>query len=180
MNLLRLIAIALLSAALICGTWTPARADTDQEMVIKAVMIRKFVEFIKWPEDVAPQKEMQVKVCVYGDTPMAQMNAVFNKTSATSPIKYTLSSISQLGNISGACHVLFIAASKQDSSVFAALEGKPVLTVSDAGGFADKGGMIGFEIIEGKVRYNINNKAFGQAHIKVDAQLLEIANKVVD
>jgi hypothetical protein len=159
------------------STTSLARADANSEMVVKAVMIRKFVEFVKWPEAVAPQNDMRVKVCTYGDTPMATMNAVFDKTSASAPIKYTLGAINSAGD-AGNCHVVFIGASKiGDLGSFA---GRPVLTVSDAGGFAEKGGMIGFLLIEGKVRYNINNSAFGAAGLKIDAQLLEIANKVVD
>lgn len=160
----------------------PARADAQSEMVVKAVMIRKFSEFIKWPDAVSPSKNKQVKVCVYGDSPMADMTPVFNKTSASSPIAYSLSSVGQLASVASNCHVLFISSSKQEQlgSVLAAIKGQPVLTVSDMDGFADHGGMIGFELIDGKIRYNINNKAFGEAQIKVDAQLLEIANKVVD
>lgn len=180
MGLLRLSIAILVAAAFSCSTWTSALAQSEQETTIKAVMIRKFVEFIKWPEQVSPQKDMQVRVCVYGDSAMAQMNAVFDKKSATSSIKYVLSGISQLSAAAGTCHVVFISGSSDVSGALAALADKPVLTVSDAPGFAEKGGMIGFLLIDGKVRYNINNKAFGNAHIKVDAQLLEIANKVVD
>ncbi|MDX2072968.1 MAG: YfiR family protein [Alphaproteobacteria bacterium] len=149
---------------------------------IKAVMIRKFVEFIRWPEASAPQKEMLVKICVYGDSAMSGMNAVFSKTSSANAIQYSLSNISQLDNVAGACHVVFISASRQDqlSSILAVLRSKPVLTVSDVNNFAERGGMIGFHIIDGKIRYNINNKAFEAAQLKVDAQLLEIANKVVE
>jgi len=170
--------LGVLSFAAFCGvSVVPVRADENSEMIVKAVMIRKFVEFIRWPDAVAPQKEMRVKVCVLGDSPMAQMNAVFDKTSVSAPVKYTLNSIGSVGEAVN-CHVLFIGSSMV--SQLGALSGKPVLTVSDTDGFAQRGGMIGFQIIDGKVRYNINNKSFGTAQLKIDAQLLEIANKVVD
>ena len=168
-----------LSVSVCFGIAPSARADGNSEMVVKAVMIRKFVEFVTWPEAVAPQKEMLVKVCVYGDSAMTQMGAVFSKTSGASAIKYSLTSISQLDNVTGNCHVLFIAASKQDH-LSGVLSKKPVLTVSDSQGFVEKGGMIGFQVIDGKIRYNINNRAFGESQMKIDAQLLEIANKVVE
>jgi len=167
-----------LVTGLCCVAASPARADGNSEMVVKAVMIRKFVEFIKWPEAVAPQKEMRVKVCVYGDSPMSQMGAVFAKSAGSSPVKYTLNTITQLDDVASACHVLFIGESQMMS--LPSLRKKPVLTVSDADSFVDKGGMIGFQLIDSKVRYNINNKAFGESQLKIDAQLLEIANKVVE
>lgn len=159
------------------GGWSSAYA-ADQEMVIKAVMIRKFVEFIKWPAEVSPANKMQVNVCVYGTTGMSDMDAVFSKTSSASPIKYTLKNISQLSGVAGQCHVVFLASSK--ASNLSALASQPVLSISDGNNFAENGGMIGFQLIDGKIRYNINNAAFDRAGLKVDAQLLEIANKVVE
>lgn len=168
--------MAVVSLAVFTTAATLARADENSEMVIKAVMIRKFVEFIKWPDAVAPQKQLLVKVCVYGDSPMANMDPVFEKASS-SPVKYSLKTVGSASEAAG-CHVVFIGSSK--TGELSGFTGKPVLTVSDAGGFAERGGMIGFQLIDGKVRYNINNKAFGAAGLKIDAQLLEIANKVVD
>ncbi len=181
MRLTQTLRQALAAAVLCCVAPQIAYAQSDPEMVVKAVMIRKFAEFIRWPDAVAPQNTMQVNVCVYGDAPMSEMTAVFSKTSASNPVKFSLSTLSQLSD-AGACHILFVGASRQSQvgSITAALAGKPVLTVSDADGFAEKGGMIGFRIVDGKVRYDINNRAFGAAQLKVDAQLLEIANKVVE
>jgi hypothetical protein len=177
MRLLHASVVLVMFAAFAVGAPAGVRADANSEMVIKAVMIRKFVEFIKWPEAYAPQKNMQVNVCVLGDSPMSQMSAVFDKTGA-SPIKYKLSNISQLSGVENNCHVVFLGASAL--AQLPGLRGKPVLTVSDSGGFAERGGMIGFEIIGGKIRYNINNRSFGAAQLMIDAQLLEIANKVVE
>lgn len=159
-----------------------ARADANSEMVVKALMVGKFIEFIKWPTPASPQQQMQVKICVYGDSAMSQMQAVFSKLSSNSSLKYSLSHIAQLAEATGNCHIIFIGTVKGEttSSTLSALAGKPLLTVSDSDGFVEKGGMVGFQIIDGKVRYNINNRAFGEAQLKIDAQLLEIANKVVE
>lgn len=164
------------AAALICAPNTHAYADAQSETV-KAVMIRKFAEYVRWPEANSPQKEMQVRVCVYGDSPMSQMGAVFAKTSPANPIKFTLVPLSDLG-AAGSCHIVFIGGGSGEAA--ARLAKLPVLTVSDVDGFANNGGMIGFEIIDGKVRYNINRQALSAADLKADAQLLAIANKVVE
>lgn len=177
MRLYRHLSAALAVVALSMASAWPARADTNSEMVVKAVMIRKFVEFIKWPDAISPQKNMVVNVCVYGDSLMSQMNPVFDKTAGAAAIKFSLHTLTQLDGTENNCHILFLAPSKQDQ--LSALRGRPILTVSDAPGFAEKGGMIGF-IVDGKVRYNINNKAFSLSQLKIDAQLLEIANKVVE
>jgi hypothetical protein len=177
MRLLRFCIAALAGGVLVVAAPVSVRADTNSEMVVKAVMIRKFAEFVTWPDAISPQNDKHVKVCVYGDSSMSQMGAVFSKTSASSTIRYSLATVSQLPE-AGVCHVVFLGAGKQDQ--FAALKSKSILIVGDSSGFVERGGMIGFEIVDGKVRYNINNKAFGAAGLKVDAQLLEIANKVVE
>ena len=175
MHLSKPIIRAILAAVLCCGAPFAAHAQSDPEMM------RKFAEFVRWPDALAPQQTMQVRVCIYGEMPMQEFSAIFSKTSASNPIKFMLSAVGQPGDAAG-CHMLFIAASRasQVDAALSALAGKPVLTVSDAPGFAEKGGMIGFNIINGKVRYDINNTVFAPSQLKVDAQLLEIANKVVE
>lgn len=149
---------------------------------VRAVMIRKFAEFVNWPDEISPRKDMHLRVCIYGDSSMMSAADIFARTSANASMKFSLSMRSSLDNITGACHILFIASSKQDqlSSILSGLQNLPVVTVSDMNGFVDRGGMVGFQTVDGSIRYNINNKSFGEAKLRVDAQLLEIANKVVE
>ena len=137
---------------------------------------------MSWPEEVSPRNDMHLRVCIYGDSSMASAAEVFTKTSPNATMKFSLSVRENLDNISGACHILFIAVSKQDqlSSILGSLKNVPVVTVSDMNGFVEKGGMVGFQQVDQNMRYNINNKSFGETGIKVDAQLLEVANKVVE
>ena len=55
-----------------------------------------------------------------------------------------------------------------------------MLTVSDIDNFADSGGMIGFVTNDNKIKVEVNTKAVTSAGLRVDAQLLEIAVKVID
>ncbi len=164
--------------ALICAAISlfaaPLRASDNKEYLVKAAFIYNFVKFVDWPGDKAISKQSAIDICVLGDSPMSGTGAVFKQ--ASSP-KLTLNLASESSSASAAshCHVAFVA----DGSVPAELKGKPVLTVSDADGFAESGGMIGFVISDNKIKIVVNARAISAAGMKVDAQLLEIALKVI-
>ena len=80
------------------------------------------------------------------------------------------------------CHIVFISQSESGriGDVLATLRGHPILTVSDIDNFAESGGMIGFVVNDNKVKVVVNTKSVVSAAMRVDAQLLEIALKVID
>jgi hypothetical protein len=62
----------------------------------------------------------------------------------------------------------------------AALEELPILTVSEIEGFAQRGGIINFIIVEKKIRFEINPDAAKQVGIHISSQLLQLARIVTD
>jgi hypothetical protein len=79
-------------------------------------------------------------------------------------------------DISG-CHILFIGYSAKDhlTELFKFVHKKPVLTISDMQGFANRGGMINFRRVKNYIRFEINAKAAQQAGLKISSQLLKLA-----
>ena len=63
-------------------------------------------------------------------------------------------------------------------AVLAELARLPILTVSDIGGFAQAGGMIGLFESEQHIRFNINITVARQANLKLSSQLLKLATIV--
>jgi hypothetical protein len=55
----------------------------------------------------------------------------------------------------------------------------PVLTVGESQYFVQQGGVIGFCLVENKVRFNINLEAAGKARLKISAKLLALAKTVI-
>jgi YfiR/HmsC-like len=58
------------------------------------------------------------------------------------------------------------------------LKGRPVLTVSDAVGFAKRGGMIRFVTDRSRIRLRINLEATRDAHLTLSSKLLRPAQIV--
>lgn len=158
-----------------------ARAQETKEYLVKAAFIYNFVKFVEWPGVKAISKQSAIDICVMGESPLLAASSVF-KAASTSKLALSLVPENDIKAAIGHCHVLFISESEAGRmhDILAALKGSPVLTVSDTDGFAEKGGMIGFVMSDSKIKVVVNTKSVTQAGMRVDAQLLEIALKVID
>lgn len=158
-----------------------ARADDNTEYLVKAAFIYNFVKFIAWPDGKAINSQSKIDICVLGDSGMQQTGSVF-KEASTPKLALNLVEEKTPRAVAGHCHVVFIATSEEAhiNDILAALRGQPVLTVSDMDNFVEHGGMIGFVMKDNKVKIAVNTKAVTSANLRVDAQLLEIAAKVID
>ena len=78
------------------------------------------------------------------------------------------------------CHILFISASEKMrlSKALERTKDLNVLTVSDIGGFARRGGIIGFTMERNKVGFEINVDAAKKAELTISSQLLKLAKVV--
>jgi hypothetical protein len=79
------------------------------------------------------------------------------------------------------CQVLFVG--RRDaarlSRVLGELKAGPILTVGESDGFVEQGGMIGFCLVENKVRFEINVQAAEQAKLRISSRLLLLAKTVI-
>src|SRR6266511_4381492 len=77
-------------------------------------------------------------------------------------------------------HILFISRSEGDRprAILAGLKNRPVLTVSDADGFAERGGMIRFVTDRNRIRLQLNLAATEAAHLTISSKLLRVAEIV--
>lgn len=157
-------------------------ASEEIGYVIKAAFIRKFPEFISWPDANSPHKEHRANLCMLGSSPV--IKHINNIQQQATQAKLALNIITVNGSdfLSKQCHVIFIASSESANvpDYLNKLEGQAIVTISDAANFAQNGGMIGFEAVNDKIRYNVNNKILSKSGLRIDPQLLEIANKVIE
>ncbi|HVH09481.1 MAG TPA: YfiR family protein, partial [Gemmatimonadales bacterium] len=78
------------------------------------------------------------------------------------------------------CDILFISESEDErvDEILAALKNRPILTVSDAANFAQRGGIIRFVTAKSRVRLEINPDAAQGAHLTLSSKLLRLADLV--
>jgi hypothetical protein len=161
---------------------TPAAvADEEKESLVKAAFIYNFVKFIEWPGDKSTSRLSNIDICTVGSSGINKASKVFQAAS-TEKLKLSLVPESNWRNADKHCHILFISASESSSipEIIGTLRTKPLLIVSDSEQFAENGGMIGFVVNDNKIKIAVNTKAITTAGLRVDAQLLEIALKVID
>ena len=144
----------------------PARAEALEapEYDLKAGQLSKFPEFVTWP---APGG--QVTVGVLGNDPFGAALDGVMKVKRSKRVE----------DLKG-CQIIFISKSEQGNipGIIAALAGTNVMTVGDSDGFVKQGGVIGFVIDGGKVRFEINQAAAKRAGVVISSRLLKLASKV--
>lgn len=166
-----------LSLALLL-VWLPVASQADEslqtEYRVKAAFLYNFARFVTWPDLPAGV----FTLCVLGSDALGeQLDTLLNKTVHERQLRVThLNSTTRLDQ----CQLVFVGRSYAHKlhTVMSALGDRPVLTVSDIDDFISSGGMIGFQLIDNKVRFEINTAAAGSAGLSVSSKLLTLATTI--
>jgi hypothetical protein len=174
-------ALAALLPLLLLVLSPAAGADVahSKEYQIKAAFVLNFAKFLEWPENRFASDQQPIAIGIIGPTPLAaELESIVKdrKVHGRSVLVRTASSADDVRNV----HLLFVGAG--ESAVFATVkdtaQNSGVLTVGESPEFEAAGGMITF-IIEGdKVRFAINMGSAEQAHLRISAQLQQLATAV--
>lgn len=158
-------------------------AKQDREYSLKAGFLYKFLLFAQWPEAAFSDPEAPIIIGIHGENPFGDLFDMVAGQSVNGR-KLLIKHLEQTaaGPLLEQCHLLFITASMagREEAVLAALHRRPVLTVSELTGFAEKGGMIHFRMNDDKVSFVINKTAADRVGIKLRAKLLRVAARVLE
>jgi hypothetical protein len=156
------------------------QAQKPAEYEVKAAYLYGFGRFVEWPADVPAAARDAFVVCVLGDDPFGRD---LDDVTAGAVMKKRPVSIRRISkpDESGPCHTLFISASEdvRMGKILEALGHRPMLTVSDAPRFAQRGGMIGFFLDGERVRFTVNLAAAQAAGLRLNSELLRVAATVI-
>ena len=77
------------------------------------------------------------------------------------------------------CHLLYLPAHSAGAHpLIGVAASRPVLTVSDAPGFLDNGGIVALRVVSGRLRFDIDVSAARRAGLRISSQLLGLAVSV--
>lgn len=171
--------LTLVSASLV-GCVFPARAaDVNQA---KANLLWNIAKFVEWP-GITPtsDKDVPLVFTILGEDELAVELAgvLSSKTVNGHPVFVRFARRPQDAKGS---QILYVAASElaRMTDVLAAVDTSAVLTVSDAPGFAGRGGMVGFTSEGERVRFEVNLGQAEKTGLKLSAKLLALARLVSD
>ncbi len=170
------------------------RQATEYE--IKAVYLYNFLLFVEWPEPDDDEKEdsgstgnidsdRPVIIGIVGKDPFGKsFREVEGKPAKAGKRRLEIKRFGRYRkntDLSG-CDLLFVCQSERKyfPEILRPLKGKPVLTVGDWGGFLEAGGMINLVKAKNRIRWEINRTPVKKTQLKMSAQLLRNATRVVE
>jgi hypothetical protein len=170
--------LAGLLAALSALVWaTGARAqEASLEDAVKATYLYKFAPFVTWPAGAFAVPAEPFWLCLQGDDPFGSIidRAVAGQSVGGRPI--ALRRLRAVDSQSR-CHILYVAgsASQGIAEALAAVDDRPMLTVTDAAIARDIKGIVHFVVRDNRVRFEINDYAAWQHGLTISSRVLSLA-----
>jgi hypothetical protein len=171
--------LSAVACALLAATAAfPVEAPRRGEYEVKAAFLYNFAKFVKWP-DGTPTGPTFV-IAVLGDDPFGAVldRAFADKTILGKPVELRRVASPEAAR---EAQMVFVASSEEPrlAKVLAALGGSTALTVGETDGFADRGGMIAFQLRGDVVRFDINLDQVEREHLRMSSQLIRLAQRLI-
>jgi hypothetical protein len=149
---------------------------SPSEYRVKAAFLYNFAKLVDWPTNTFSSADAPLVIGVLGKSPVSEALAgtIKDKKVGLHPVR--IRRFERVEDVSD-CQVLFVCDSEKGrmAEILAKLQGKSILTVADADGFADSGGMIQLIKQREAVRFEINTNATARANLRVSSRLLQLA-----
>lgn len=170
----------LLTAIAIAFTGVPAATQLVSAAGLKAAYLLNFAQFVDWPADAVPAGA-PLAVCIVNDGAVA---SALEQTIKGKTVEGHVLTVIRLapGATMPMCHVVYLTGpdQKHSADVMGTLNGKLVLTVSDAPRFARTGGMVELFLEGGRMRIAVNVDALQRGKVRLSSRVLTLATIVRD
>jgi hypothetical protein len=156
-----------------------AESQPALENKVKAACLYNFAVYTEWPATAFAGPEAPLVIGLMGDVPFAAALERGLQGKTLNGRKFVVRAVAT-NDEAGQCHLLFIGAVKPErvAALLAVVAAKPVLTVSQAEGFGQRGGILNLVKVEGSVKFEANLNAAARAQLKLGSQLLKLARIV--
>jgi len=153
-------------------------ADTPEtELRTKAAYLYKFGAFVDWPAKAFPSADAPVVIALFEADALADELSlvVGGRRLQGRPV-----AVRKLhaGDPMAGVHVLFVGRGADPQDALSLVRGQPVLTVADTALPSTVRSMIRFQMIDGRLRFDVSLKAAEQASLGISARLLAVAHHV--
>lgn len=163
-----------LLALLLAATIAPARAD-DPSSELMAAYVYNFARFVEWPAAQFLSKKSPLILCTPDtDALDGHLLRIHGRMAKN---RRVVVRIVDEGNDLADCHLLFLPKQEDVFSVtlLETAADKPLLTISNAPGFTESGGMIGLFVQADRVHFDINRELTQSVGLRVSSRLLALA-----
>ncbi|SDB11421.1 protein of unknown function [Pseudomonas sp. NFACC23-1] len=165
----------LISAVLYLPSQSLLADAAVDERAMKAAYLYNFTLFAQWPS--LPDADFQF--CVLGSTPLDEELTHLEGKKAQNGLPISIRWVLPNESFSG-CQVLYIDERNRRTldSLLHRLAASPVLTITDATGFADRGIMIEMRRQGPRIVFDVNLAAARRVNLDFSARLLKLASFV--
>ncbi len=162
----------LVLALALCGSPTTAQPTEDS---VQAAFIPKFARYVEWPAAIAPPPRQPFNLCVIGHDPYGPM---LDQAAAAELVDGRGIAVRRMASAEGTtgCHLALVrgTTAPDTARMLLALRGQPVLTITD-GRAGPQRGMIHFTVVQGRVRFFIDDAAAAARGLTISSRLLALA-----
>lgn len=169
----------LASLGLALGLIAPARADgtITKEYQLKAAFLYNFSKFVQWPPDRFADDSSPLIIAVLGQNPFGDELDKVVRDRRVNGRAIEVRLLESAADIPSA-HIVFVPAGSEALLGAGRPGGPGVLTVGESAGFAARGGIIRFTLIEEKVRFEIDRGSAEKSGLNISGQLLKLATVI--
>jgi len=140
---------------------------------IHAAMLYNFIKYVQWPNETEPGEFV---VGVIGEEKVFNTLKSWYDGKPKGTKKYVIKQLASAAEAAD-CQVVYVGKSKsrEFETVKTSVAGKSVLTITDGNGLGQKGSCINFKVIDGKLKFELNQAVVTSANLKVSGQLTSMA-----
>jgi hypothetical protein len=147
------------------------------EYELKAAFIFNFSQFVEWPTNAFQSESEPMIIGVVGPDPFGPILDRIIQDEKVRGRSLKVERYARPADIKR-CHILFVskALAAQWPEIHSAVQGQPILTVSDMDRFSSRDGMIHLVTERNLVRMRVNPEAARRADLSISSKLLRLAD----
>ncbi len=140
---------------------------------IHAQMIYNFIKYIQWPSE---GEAGEFVVGIIGEDDVFNTLKSYYDGKPKGAKKYSIRKLASADE-AATCAVVYVGKNKsgQFDAVKTAASGKPILTITDSSNLGRKGSCINFKVLDGKLKFELNQASITSSTLKVSSQLSSMA-----
>lgn len=140
---------------------------------IHAAMLYNFIKYVQWPNEA---EAGEFVVGVIGDENVFNTLKQWYDGKPKGSKKYVIKKLGSPDEASS-CQVVYVGKSKNRDfeAIKTSTTGKSILTITDGNGLGQKGSCINFKVIDGKLKFELNQGVVTGSNLKVSSQLSSMA-----
>jgi hypothetical protein len=159
---------------IVCGA--QALRGQTPEYRLKAAILTKFSQFVDWPRTALADGQ-SFTLCVTPSHPFGSILPELVHGERFRDHTVVAREIGSAAAVDG-CHMLFVARDDLGAGYLQRASSRAVLTVGDDDRFIPQGGIINLLVVDGAIRFEVDEARARRVGLGLNAQLLRLASKV--